>query len=675
MILIFDIYTRLKEHSNRLFHDARFQVWSIIVMFLLITIHYYDDQMSFTVIAFPDNFLGITRHTIDRILYLVPIIFASFVLGARGGFIAVLAAFAAMAPRALFISASPTTALLETFVVAMIGSIVPLRIDYYERQGEKLELVMERLELTQRRLHSKVRSSMEQSKQLAVINSFSALLSQSLNVDQVMKTAINMVMEVLQVEVVFIYALDKNSGELRLRAFKGIQQESARSLSKIKPGKGLCGRVAITGQPMLAEDISNDPHLCNMTTLKENLKTQLSVPLLARGKIVGALCVATRSQRQFKDPEVEILSALGNLIGVAMDNLRLFHERERALERFKLSEKKYRQLFENAHDAIWVQDFSGKIIAANEAAALLFGRKLDELIGSDIKYLLSHEGLILSKEIQEDLLNGKGMAQPYTQRLVKKDGTEAVLMLTANLISSNGHPDGLQYIGKDITKEVKMQENERVYLKQITNAHEEERQRISRDLHDSTAQNLIASLHQLEELCYQDRLLPESSLRSLWGIHGQLKDSVQEIRRLSRDLRPSIIDDLGLLPSVEWLVEQLKNEHGIETTLEMPDESRRFSPEKEVALFRIVQEALRNIAKHSNASKVEVKIELAEAETIISIADNGKGFELPGSMGEFSRQGKLGIDGMQTRAKFVGGILDVRSEPGRGTSIAVNIPA
>ncbi|PIX52823.1 MAG: ATPase, partial [Candidatus Aquicultor secundus] len=250
-----------------------------------------------------------------------------------------------------------------------------------------------------------------------------------------------------------------------------------------------------------------------------------------------------------------------------------------------------------------------------------------------------------------------------------------ILTVTTNLISDNGHPGGFQFIGRDITKEVRMQEDLSFYLQQITRAHEEERQRISRDLHDSTAQNLIATLHQLENFCQTDEYLPMPKLRSLWSLHEQLKELLQEIRRLSRDLRPSILDDLGLLPAVEWLTEQIKVEHRIAAEFTVSGNEKRFSPEIEVMLFRIIQEALRNIAKHAEATKAKINIDLKDTETRVTISDNGKGFRLPSTLGDLSRHGKLGIDGMQTRARLVGGTFYVRSRHGEGTTITVTIPA
>jgi len=661
------------RYGTRLIANPQF--WSVITIFIFITLHHYDDQTAVTIFSLPDLPLGITRHTIDRILYLVPIILSSMIFGPRIGLIMVAMAFLSMLPRAVLISTFPMTALWETLIITLIGSLAPLGLDHYKKQEAQLEVTKEKLEYTQKELDSKVQISIEQEKQLAVINSFSAMLSQTLELNHVMNTTIDMVSGLLQAEIVLVFSLDSDAEKLRLLAFKGIREKTATLIEELDLDGSLCGMVARTGQPLLIEDKSKDSRLSRLSIVEEDLQVELSVPLVAHGKIMGALYIATGSKQSLRERDIELLSALGNLVGVAMRNARLYKDREIAIEQLKLSEKKYRQLFENAHDAIWVQDLSGKVIAANDAVAELFGYGLTSIIGSNSEALFTSESQILFKGIMNDLLRGSREEQPYVQEIVRSDGRKAIIMLTANLISSEGQPDGIQFIGRDITREVRMQENQSFYLQQITRAHEEERQRISRDLHDSTAQSLIAILRSLERFCEDEQMLPDDRLNLLWNYHGQLRGVLQEIRQLSRDLRPSVIDQLGLLPSVEWLVEQFKVENEKQASFSVVGNERRFTPEIEVTLFRIVQEALRNIARHAGATSAEVLVNFKSKETVITITDDGQGFDLPLSLGEFSRHGKLGIDGMQTRARLVGGTLDVSSGIGKGTIIRLVVPA
>jgi signal transduction histidine kinase len=225
-----------------------------------------------------------------------------------------------------------------------------------------------------------------------------------------------------------------------------------------------------------------------------------------------------------------------------------------------------------------------------------------------------------------------------------------------------------------ITERKRAEENLRYYLQEITKAQEEERKRIARELHDSSAQNLIALLHQLDNLLTDKTKLPVKEAKALWGFYEQIRDTLQEVRRFSRDLRPSILDDLGLLPALEWVTEDLKNTYWIEVELRVLGSERRLFPEKELLLFRIVQEALRNIAKHAKATRAEVEIKFEEDKITVTVSDDGRGFEPPEDLGALTPTGKLGLAGMHERVQLLGGTVRLESGPGKGTRISVEAP-
>jgi signal transduction histidine kinase len=135
-----------------------------------------------------------------------------------------------------------------------------------------------------------------------------------------------------------------------------------------------------------------------------------------------------------------------------------------------------------------------------------------------------------------------------------------------------------------------------------------------------------------------------------------------------------MIDDLGLLPAVKWLTDEQKNLSDMTVDLKVIGNERRFKPEAELLLFRIVQEALANVRRHADASKVEVVLEFTENKTVVTITDNGKGFQLPKAEGDLPRLGKLGLLGMEERARLLNGRLKVQSELGTGTTINIEAP-
>jgi PAS domain S-box-containing protein len=649
----------------------RLHLGFIVCLFIVITAYHYSYLWSSS-----DYLLfGMTRHAVDRVFFLLPVIYANYVFGRSGGLYATAAAFLTMIPRALLFSEYRPDAVAETLIVVAVGVASSLWLNLGRKQKLELEATMRRVGRMRDELETQTRVISDQQKRLATFTAFSAALSQSLEVSQVIHTGVNMVMEALRVEVVLIFTLDEEKGELKLVSLEGLSRNVAEAIDRIKIGEGFSGRVAETGQPMMVDDISEDPRLSRLIVRDEKLKASAIVPLVARGRIVGTLSVATRRSRKFEAAEIELLAAVGNQIGVAMENSRLYQEQARIVEQLRLSEERFRQLFENAHDAIWLQDLSGRNIAANDAAAQLIGyRHGSDIVGKDVRDFIPPESMTLARELREKLARGESVEQPYEQKLIRRDGSEVILKVTTNLLTSNGLPIGFQHIARDITTERRLQENMRYYVQQITEAQEEEATRIARELHDVTLQSLIALVHQLENFCQEQPVAAELDSGFLRNLREKLRQVVQEIRAFSRDLRPSILDDLGLLPSVEFLVEELQRTSRVKGEFEVVGTERRFPPATEVALFRIIQEALRNIVKHSSATHAEVTVEFRDTETVVTVADNGVGFAAPRSLSELPRTGKLGLLGMQERARLVGARLDISSSPGQGAILMVTLP-
>ena len=219
-----------------------------------------------------------------------------------------------------------------------------------------------------------------------------------------------------------------------------------------------------------------------------------------------------------------------------------------------------------------------------------------------------------------------------------------------------------------------MQENLRYYLKQAIGAQEEERKRISHELHDDTIQALVVLSRQLDSLASSENGLSEKTRQRLEELWQQTDNVLRGIRRLSQDLRPAALDRLGLLPALEWLASDITEHSGISTDVDIVGEERRLPEEVAIALFRIAQEAMRNAWRHSGGSHINIKVEFGENKTVIVVSDDGKGFELPEKLSDLARTGKLGLTGMQERAQLVGGKLLVQSQPGMGTSIMVELP-
>ena len=220
----------------------------------------------------------------------------------------------------------------------------------------------------------------------------------------------------------------------------------------------------------------------------------------------------------------------------------------------------------------------------------------------------------------------------------------------------------------------RMQQNLRFYLKQITIAQEEERRRIAQELHDETAQDLIAISRKVDGFMSLHPALSSSDEAYFEDMHQHINRPLSGVRRFSQDLRPSVLDDLGLIPAIDWLVPELAKYYKLRIELKINGEPRRFPPETELVLFRIVQESLRNVGKHAMASRVLVTIDFSPEGTLFTIRDNGRGFHPPERIGDLAGSGKLGLTGMQEGAQLIGARLSIKSIPGEGTAVTVEVP-
>ena len=215
---------------------------------------------------------------------------------------------------------------------------------------------------------------------------------------------------------------------------------------------------------------------------------------------------------------------------------------------------------------------------------------------------------------------------------------------------------------------------EREYLSRIIDAQEGERRRISRELHDEIGQALTAIKFDLD-------LIDKGLSQSIPGIQDRLEEAkslsnqvLAAMRQLSMDLRPTMLDDLGLVPTLRWYVQNFSNRLHIDSEFQAVGFEEKLPPQLETALYRIVQEALNNIAKHSGADQVKVSLEHKDSTISASIVDNGKGFDLNEELHPESSRRRFGIVGMHERVSLLAGKIDIQSRSGFGTSITVEIP-
>jgi two-component system sensor histidine kinase UhpB len=200
----------------------------------------------------------------------------------------------------------------------------------------------------------------------------------------------------------------------------------------------------------------------------------------------------------------------------------------------------------------------------------------------------------------------------------------------------------------------------------VLRAQEEERRRLAYDLHDEVNQALTAILLRLQALSHD---APPAMAEELSELKRLVNQAMSELLSLARQLRPSALDDHGLLPAIESHVRRFAQQTGIETDLETCGEAARLEPDQEIAVYRIAQEALTNVARHAEASHVAVALASNGDGIALTVRDDGRGFEPNGG----GPRG-LGLDGMAERARLMGGELTIDSSPGGGTALQLRVP-
>jgi two-component system sensor histidine kinase DegS len=406
--------------------------------------------------------------------------------------------------------------------------------------------------------------------------------------------------------------------------------------------------------------------------------------------------------------EVELLTAIASEIGVAAENARLLRNVTRQLDR----ERRLGEVAEGITSEIElgkvlskVVQISEKLVDADAGVIAL----LDEARGV-ITYPYLHN---LPEELMDvTVAKGEGLAgavvatgapividdypaYPGRVEAFVEGGVKSVLAVpiatSGNVFGTLGiiaTADRRDFSERDVSvlsavarqaavaiENARLYEAMRSYTRQILTAQEEERKRIARELHDDTAQSLVALSRQLDGLLSASEEDPERARQRLLDLRRLTAQISQDVRRFSQDLRPSTIDDLGLLPTLEALTTRMSQENDVEANLEVKGERRRLSPEVELVLFRIAQEALTNVRKHSGATKVLTTVEFGDGVVRVTVTDNGGGFTVPERTSDLVETGKLGLTGMFERAHLAGGTVSVHSEPGKGTTVVAEIPA
>ncbi|WP_034387204.1 GAF domain-containing protein [Deinococcus sp. YIM 77859] len=359
------------------------------------------------------------------------------------------------------------------------------------------------------------------------------------------------------------------------------------------------------------------------------------------------------------------------------DQMALTLTRERLLSALAREEARYRQLAEGAHDLILSAEPDGTVTYANPAAVRLLEPLTGPLPGANLLTLptpATRSALHAAwAAVQTHPTGGRAEIEigPYRLEVrlsaVRQAGApQSVLAVARDLSELQTLAAEIQRRGQALEAATSRTVELRTYLTLFTQAQEEERRRISRELHDDTAQVLIATSRRVARLA---RELTGSQRERADDILGDLQQAIESVRRFARNLRPSVLDDLGLLPALEWLAGQAQTD----TRLEVSGAERRLAPALELTVFRLVQEALTNVDKHARARSAAIRVAFEASSVRVAITDDGQGFTAQQAQAR-AQAGHLGLIGLRERVALAGGALEVDSQPGQGTTLTFTLP-
>jgi PAS domain S-box-containing protein len=339
-------------------------------------------------------------------------------------------------------------------------------------------------------------------------------------------------------------------------------------------------------------------------------------------------------------------------------------------------------VFRDAADPIIIEDLSGTIVEINREAERSYGWSRDELIGKSIKNLLLPDRYQFAWQLRQQCLNGQEVRNWEGYRVDKYGRVFPTLVTAFPLMDENDRIEFVATITKDISilknLELELRDSQR-RLKQFSRksieALEADRKAVSRELHDSIGGNLAAIKFALESTVKKIVEKPDAATTSLEKTILHLAETIKDCKRISANLRPEIIDDRGLLATIDWHTRQFSQHYSQIKIIQQIDVDEQEVPEPlKIVIYRVIQEALNNTAMHSKADTIYIRLKKSGNYFEAEVEDNGRGFDLEEVANRGDRISGYGLKSMRERVEIIGGSFSVHSLLTTGTRISIMLP-
>ena len=375
--------------------------------------------------------------------------------------------------------------------------------------------------------------------------------------------------------------------------------------------------------------------------------------------------------------QVQLMEAFANLMSAAITRVKLAKEAESAQWQAESKKLHLAAIVESSADAIISVNPYGTIVSWNLGAEAIYGYSAEEVVGRSISTLVSIENRDDVPLVLERIKSGERI-KFYETVQIRKDGERIYVSLTMSPIrDASGQVVGVSTVARDITERKRKEdqlksstEQLRALSARLQSIREEERTILARDIHDELGQRLTGLMMDLVSLSQKPPKNRELLTHRIQSMETIINDTIQLVRKISTELRPGVLDDLGLVAALEWQINDFRNRTLIECEFSSALDDIDLNRDVITALFRIFQETLTNIIRHADATHVRIDIKKDGDCILLAIEDNGKGI----SESEISDPKSLGLLGIHERALIFGGDVHITGSEGKGTRVVVRMP-
>jgi len=523
-------------------------------------------------------------------------------------------------------------------------------------------------------------------------------LSSELSLDAVLQRIVEAAAELTDARYAALGVIDPTGTGLEHFLVTGLDEETQRAIGELPRGRGILGTLIRDAKPLRLSRLGEHPDSSGFPANHPPMTTFLGVPILLRKVAYGNLYLTEKREGEFTQEDEDLIGLLASQAAVAIENARLYESAtrwSRQLESLievgnalsgeielprvlQLVTDKVRELI-GARTVFIALPSSGRLVI--QAAS---GESAESFVGTELPSSAKSVRVLERRRSEriDSLVEDPEVDQEFTRRLGATSGLFVPLIVRGQpigiVMAHDKEGSDPRFTDQDLRLAETFAERAAVAadlstrvardaLARVVDAQELERKRLARELHDETGQSLTSMLLALRAI--EEAKTPPETKEATDRLREQIVDTLHDVQRLALELRPKALDDFGLVPALERLTATFSEQTAIPVEFEAMLGEVRLAPSVETALYRIVQEALTNVIKHSRASRVSVLLRRKPDSVAAVIEDDGQGFDV-----DEARDGGLGLIGMRERIELIDGRLAVESSSTGGTSVVAEVP-